>query len=317
MALCLGVASPALAAPTAEVLRDTPCKGCLVALPSDRAGNRPLLVVLHGDDGSAVAAMAPWKTAARDAGVVLFAPLCPRDLGCTGSYWRWDGPVSWLTQQIDALEQTTPIDRSHVVLAGWSGGASWLGLKGGGLARAFSGLAFEGGGIPPADRSCPACLPRVHYLAGDRNPLHHLEIATKDWLAGCGAEVVWEPLPRRDHAGEAAVLASPGTTSRILTTLLATPGPCGASVAPAASSSSAAPAAASSAVPSAPTPPVASASAPPGPSASVQPAALPPPVGGRCGCATVPFRDARSLSPFALVWVMAAWRRRVVLPKHR
>lgn len=307
MVLAASWVAPALAAPP-PLLRDTPCRGCLVAPPPDAAGRRPLLVVLHGDDGSAQAAITPWRKAAHDQRVVLFAPLCPRELGCAGSYWRWDGPVSWLTQQLDALDATVPFDRAHVVLAGWSGGASWMGLKGGELSSTFSGLAFEGGGLPPRSSACPACVPPVHYLAGERNPLHHLEVATRDWLAGCGARVVWEPLPGRDHAGEAAALASPGTTSRILELLLATPGPCVAGVTSSSAASGApSPSAASSAVPSSPGAPaeVAEVRAPP--------ETAPPPVAGRCGCDVVRSHDVRALGALALAAVWAAWRRRGVL----
>lgn len=186
--------------------------------------------MLHGDDGSAVSALAPWRTAARARGVVLFAPLCPKDRGCTtGSFWRWHGDPSWLFKQVDALGEAlgkeTTIDRARTYLAGWSGGASWMGLVAPRLGERFAGLSFDGGGLSPS-ASCPPCLPPVHYLAGNRNPLHEHAVATRDWLSSCGARVLWEPLPGRDRAGELAALSRRETTARILDFLLATRGTC-------------------------------------------------------------------------------------------
>src|SRR5262249_8198989 len=116
--------STVLAQPSAE---DPPCAGCVVLMPAGApTAPMPLLVVLHGDDGSPARLVSTWKRAASDAGVVLFAPRCPKDEGCSGSWWRWRGDPAWLERHVSAIEAKYPIDPERRFLAGWSGGATYL-----------------------------------------------------------------------------------------------------------------------------------------------------------------------------------------------
>src|SRR5262249_35410391 len=144
----------------------------------------PLLVVLHGDEGSPDRLVSAWKAAAADAGVLLFAPKCPKDEGCTGSWWRWHGDPAWLEREVGALEASHRIDPRRRFLAGWSGGAPYLGLFASRWFPRFAALSLAGGGAPPSDPAiCAprACVP-VHYLMGDRNPLFSLAASTRDYF---------------------------------------------------------------------------------------------------------------------------------------
>ena len=199
---------------------DTPCAGCIAMIPAEaRAHPVPLVVVLHGDEGSPSAALGPWRLAAREHGVALLAPRCPKARGCERSWWQWNGDPAFLDEQIDALAKDTAIDPERVYLAGWSGGASYLARSAARLSDRWSAVVLAGGGIPPDD-GCPRCPRPTYYLAGDRNPLFDLTDRTRAALVACGVPVRWERLPGRDHGGELAELSRPARTTEILDYLL-------------------------------------------------------------------------------------------------
>jgi hypothetical protein len=81
---------------------------------------------------------AAWERFAAPRGVAVLALACPVELGCKGSFWRWNGAPSWIVTQVDRLASHHAIDRSRTWLAGWSGGASYIGLRTQELERTFS-----------------------------------------------------------------------------------------------------------------------------------------------------------------------------------
>ncbi len=198
--------SAAVLAVVAVLLRDTPCAGCLLEVPSGLPSPAPLVVALHGDEGSPAKVAGAWSTVARELGVVLFAPRCPKSEGCQGSWWRWDGSTRWLDEQVAALGAHAAIDPERRYLTAWSGGASYASLHVPELAKTFAAFSFAGGGIASPGTACltgagGGCAP-VHVLAGDRNPHFSLTERTKDALAACGHDVRWVLLEGTDHAGE-------------------------------------------------------------------------------------------------------------------
>jgi len=218
---------------------DAPCTGCVVVMPPGAAaGPLPLLVVLHGDEGSPGRLVSAWKRSASEAGVVLFAPRCPTEEGCSGSWWRWGGDPAWLERRVSAIEAKHPIDPARRFLAGWSGGATYLGLFAPRWFPRFAAVSLAGGGAPPSDRTtcapplraataAGACAP-VHYLMGDKNPLFSLAESTRDYLRACRHAVTWELLPGKDHGGEWRAYAAPEQTTAILGWLLSHPQGCDA-----------------------------------------------------------------------------------------
>lgn len=182
--------------PPAVILHDVPCAGCVVAGADATAGASgaalPLIVVLHGDEGSPKKVAALWGALA-ERGVcgaiggepgphacssdeqgtpaaqrfVMLAPRCPKvavgsDPGCTaGSFWRWDGPPAWLFAQVAALAERVSLDRARIGLAGWSGGTTYIGMHAESwfVPDAATGLSFAsilmvGGGMSQREGAC-------------------------------------------------------------------------------------------------------------------------------------------------------------------
>lgn len=215
-ALVLGlllVPATASAAPR----KDFPCKGCLF---EGRPSKSPLLIVLHGD-GQSPDAMAPaWSKPAAARNVALLLLQCPRDLGCKDSFWKWNGDPKWLDGLADAVIKEYPIDRDRVWLAGWSGGASYLGLHAFELSNRFAAIAIHGGGMAPYGK-CPKKVLPTYFLVGDKNPYHSLAIDLRDAITSCNGEVVWDVRKGQGHPGEWTALG--GTADKMLTWLDAHP----------------------------------------------------------------------------------------------
>lgn len=168
----------------------------------------PLLVLLHGDSGAGPTQLrAAWEKAATAHGVELLALQCPADLGCKGSWWQWNGDPAWLGKQVDTFAKTHSIDRDRVYVAGWSGGASYLGFRAPELAKDFAAVVYHGGGIPWWS-GCEGKRAPSLFLVGDRNPLHHLAVRLREQHESCHDDVAWRLVPGADHAAEWKALAS-------------------------------------------------------------------------------------------------------------
>lgn len=207
------VASPVAAAPR----KDFPCKGCLLEA---RATKSPLLIVLHGDGQNALSMEPAWSKPAAAHKTSLLLAQCPKDLGCKDSFWRWNGDPKWLDGLADAVAKEYPVDADRVWLAGWSGGATYLGLRAFELSGRFAAMTIDGGGMAPS-AVCPKRVLPSYFLVGDQNPYHHYAIGLRDALTRCTGEVEWDLRKGQAHAGEwTALVASAG---KILTWLEAHP----------------------------------------------------------------------------------------------
>jgi poly(3-hydroxybutyrate) depolymerase len=160
----------------------------------------PLLVVLHGDRESASTAAKRWRAAAKERGWEVLSLSCPRDRGCKGSWWEWNGDPQWIIDQIDAL--ALPIDRSRIVLAGWSGGATYIGMHAQAWSDRFAAVVIHGGGQAPLADGCPAHALPAYFLVGDKNPLHGLAKDLHTYWRGCTDDVVWDLVRGGDHERE-------------------------------------------------------------------------------------------------------------------
>lgn len=291
--IALGALSGAAAEARAEA---TSCAGCVLLAPEGSAP-APLLVLLHGDEGSPTKIVGAWKKAAADAHVVLFAPRCPVSEGCRGSYWQWNGDPSWLLHQVELVEAAHAIDPRRRYLAGWSGGTTYATFHFRSWFPTFAAVSLAGGGAPPASSECfaragGACAP-VHYLQGDKNPLFSLAQGARTYIEGCGHEVAWELHAGADHAGEWR--AYERETGAILAWLLAHPEGCAAPIDPSAPPSSATDPAASAAARPAPSVAAPTAAAPSSVETRASASATPPiPDGPRCACRIAAPADARS-----------------------
>lgn len=213
LAIASALGSSAVASP------EPPCDGCAIAFP-EREGPVPLLVVLHGDHGQATHWLARWRDAALDHGWAVLSLQCPEDLGCEEGVWyRWDGDPQWILQQIDKLAEGAEIDRSQLYLAGWSGGAAYLGMHMRSW-QGFAGLVMHGGGVTPRDGRCAKPAPPVYFLVGDKNQYHQSTVWFRDHLRDCRARVKWDLLKGGYHPDEDKAL-DPAKAGEILEWLIA------------------------------------------------------------------------------------------------
>jgi len=193
----------ALALGAALMLTGDPCEGCVASIPKTDAGPVPLLVVLHGDYGLGPSQIErAWAKHATPRGVAVLSIACPKSEGCQGSFWKWNGDPSWLLAQVDALAAKQPIDRDRMWLAGWSGGATYIGMHTQAFEKRFAALVHHGGGYPPLATGCASPPLPVYFLVGDANPLHEHVKLLRDHYASCGSDLVWNLQPKADHAGE-------------------------------------------------------------------------------------------------------------------
>jgi hypothetical protein len=224
--------SISVAAPTLRT--DFPCKGCLFLPPPDGASKAPLLVVLHGDAPGGKTPLVKrdsesFVAASIERGIAVFAPMCPKSEGCNvGSFWQWSqgDPPAWIASQIDVLRKESSIDPNRIWIAGWSGGASFLGYHYSRLAEHYGAVIFAGGGIAPFSKTCAPCSPPAYFLVGDKNPLHHLAKDLRASIDACTNDVTWDLLPGKDHAGEWRALKDPHKVGELLDWLAKHPRKC-------------------------------------------------------------------------------------------
>ena len=204
----LVVAVPAQAAPSSRKVPG-PCSGCLSSLPDD-ASAAPLLVLLHGDGETAVSMFDAWAPAAARRGIAVLALACPTSEGCAShSWWKWDGDPSWILRQVSALGELHALDPERRWIAGWSGGASYLGWRTQAFEETFAAIVLHGGGMRPARSFCAAPEASIYFLGGDRNPLHELAERLRDHYVLCHHDdLTWVVLHGADHDGERRALAS-------------------------------------------------------------------------------------------------------------
>jgi N-acetylmuramoyl-L-alanine amidase len=208
----------------ADVRHDAPCRDCVLDAPR---ASRALLVVLHGDDAGAKATVADWRAAAENAHVALFAPQCPADLGCAGSWWRWldsdhhdDG---WLAGQISAVQASLGLER--VYLVGFSGGATYLSAWAPLHARTFKTLALVSGGSRMTD-TCPAAPQSALLMIGsDDDMLEQFVRPFATWFGRCdGTDTTWRIVPHLGHHDMHRALAQ-GRAQLVIDWLLASDPP--------------------------------------------------------------------------------------------
>jgi poly(3-hydroxybutyrate) depolymerase len=161
----------------------------------------PLVISLHGDEGTPKSTHGIWKRAAQDNGYILLSPQCPRELGCKKSWgdgsWHRDGSagsVAWLAAQIDAVEAAYNIDRERIYLVGGSRGAVYVGFYADAFSPRIAGAAMYGGGYSSSSSTCAACAPPVYILVGDKDFLLDIAHKAQSWFVGCGSEVVFDEL---------------------------------------------------------------------------------------------------------------------------
>lgn len=210
LALAVTLMAPSAFAGPRTRSAGAPCTGC-VSSWTEGSDPAPLLVLLHGDWGNdATALHAAWEPLVAAQGITLLSLACPKDKGCQGSYWKWNGPPEWIDDQVDALAQKRAVDRTRMWIAGWSGGATYIGFRTLDLEKRFSAFVIHGGGAPPGTTDCGASSFGAYFLVGSSNPLHGLQVGLHDYYVACKEETQWTVLSGADHDVEWKALSSHG-----------------------------------------------------------------------------------------------------------
>ncbi len=181
-----------------------PCAKCTLDVPANERGPVPLLVAMHGNHEDGADASKRWKDSALARGWAVLGLHCPRDQGCAdGKWYKWSSTPAWVKQQVTEVVTKMPVDQTRLFLAGWSGGATAIGMHAQKWDRTFAAVVFHGGGQPPSINrdECPRSLP-AYFLVGDANPAHPAAKRLRDYYQGCEAEHVWDLMPGANHKME-------------------------------------------------------------------------------------------------------------------
>ncbi len=176
------------------------CDGC-VFIPA-KAKDRPLVVVMHGDNQRATKMAEAFTGIAADRDFALFAPQCPLKDKCESeSFWRWNRDPEWIGAQVDALVKRHDLDPDRVFIVGWSGGATYMGYHLIDLGRRYAAVGFLGGGIAGPGGCAKTKLP-AFVVAGDKSPYFTMVRALRYRLEDCKHPVTWKQLDNHDHDDE-------------------------------------------------------------------------------------------------------------------
>ena len=235
LALLLVVASPAAASvsptlnarPTAAATglpkgRTTLANGAIAYVPQTVTGPAPLIVLLHGAGGQAGPFLDRFTAAADKRGVVLLAlqskgatwDLVPRRDGAEGPLAMKAGPslrfgadVARIDAALGALFARTRVDARHIVLLGFSDGASYALSLGLANPQLFSTvMAFSPGFVVIPKMVAPA--QRIFIAHGRQDPVLPFHVAEKDiagLIAANGLKPRFRPFDGDHHVDDGAL----------------------------------------------------------------------------------------------------------------
>ncbi len=208
-----------------------PCDNCRMLVPDSYDGEpTPLLVALHGDEGTSEHIYTAYRRHVEASGWLMVSLECPRDLGCwSGSWYEWENTGGhdwdWLGRQVDAVAAEYNVDPNAVHLTGWSGGAQYLGRYAVRFAERYAGVAYIGGGVPSRRAECPACEIPAYFLIGSRDFLLDSARRMESFLEGCGHEIEFDIRAGRPH-GDIWEMVNEGGGQLILDWFEARPNVC-------------------------------------------------------------------------------------------
>ena len=179
----------ALGLPVAGVTRTYRLHTPAVLAPGRPA---PLVVVLHGANGNAarVETRYHWNPVADRDGFFVVYPQGSLDQWNAGLDSRVDDDVSYLTALLDHLENTFPIDRTRVYVAGMSNGAAMAYRIGCALSGRVAAIAPVEGSSPGCQPSQPVSMVVVHGLADQTVTFASAQRSLTAWRGydGCPAD---------------------------------------------------------------------------------------------------------------------------------
>src|SRR5687767_11489590 len=172
-----------------------PCAGCTLDV-SASTDPMPLVVVLHGDTDNGRERAKKWREAVLRRRWALLSLDCPASLGCPeGSWYKWRHDPGWVREQVREVMDRVRVDASRIYIAGWSGGATFIGKHLHEWPRMFAATVIHGGGVPPRSDECPARPFAAYFLVGDKNAGHGGARRLRAFLERCDQDLKWDLLP--------------------------------------------------------------------------------------------------------------------------
>ncbi len=161
---------------------------------------------------------------------------CPAAQGCNGAWSDWlaaqnyrltAATLAWLDSQVDGIEAAYNVELDREYLAGYSGGAYWLGYYAQARADRFAGVALVAGGMPAytANHGCPTCKIPGYFLGGDMDFRTQQMSDTANAFTTCGEEIRTDLITGGTHQSTIGSLAT-GKALEILSWLHARPLAC-------------------------------------------------------------------------------------------
>jgi predicted peptidase len=141
--------------------------------PTDRARPYPVVMALHGDEGSPDAAIITyWEdlwTTRQD--FILIMPKCPT---LEGSWYAdgHEGHVAYINDILAEVASKYNMDIDRMYATGYSGGSEWLSMHGFQYQDVFAAIQWNCGGFDPSGYYTPPPKPECKvdvriYIADD------------------------------------------------------------------------------------------------------------------------------------------------------
>lgn len=170
--------------------------------PADQDEPLPLVVGLHGDEGSPDAAISyiwgPVWESSQD--FVLVLPQCPAS---NGSWWNSDHAehAVFIGEVLADVAATQNIDPARAYAVGYSGGSTWLSWYGFEFQDVFAGIQWSCGGASPQYSSPPRndCKVDGRFHIATDDFLWDGAVATADLMESNGHEVEFVEAPCSGH----------------------------------------------------------------------------------------------------------------------
>lgn len=167
-----------------------------VLAPRGGANPMPLVVALHGDEGSSAAVKDYWTpTWMKQQDFILVLPQNPLELDGRDQGWsaQPDASARFLWDVLDDVTARYNVDPSRMYLTGVSAGAVFIGQRGFTFQHVFAAIQLScGSSLEPERYELPddaSCKAAARFAVSGDDFLYDESLSMRDALVGLGHEV--------------------------------------------------------------------------------------------------------------------------------